>query len=145
MDSSPKNENSVIIYSSSSSSKPVWMCLFCWTQRRIFWRMWEQSSSGALLTFIVFLSWKSMPGFKLSSESLSLCSADQINSYRLGTTWEWVNDVRIFIFGVNYSFLQTDKRTALPMTCFTDVWIYFMALCHPPATIRSTFAMTSNI
>ncbi len=37
-DSSPKNENSVIIYSPSSSSKPVWMCLFCRTQRKIFWR-----------------------------------------------------------------------------------------------------------
>ncbi len=33
----PKNENSVIIYSPSSSSKPVWMSLF-WTQRKIFWR-----------------------------------------------------------------------------------------------------------
>ncbi len=37
-DSSPKNENSVIIYSPSSSSKPVWMSLFCRTQRKIFWR-----------------------------------------------------------------------------------------------------------
>ncbi len=30
--------NSVIIYSPSSSSKPIWMSLFCRTQRRIFWR-----------------------------------------------------------------------------------------------------------
>ncbi len=37
-DNSPKNENSVIIYSPSSSSKPVWISLFCWTQRKIFWR-----------------------------------------------------------------------------------------------------------
>ncbi len=36
-----QNETSVIIYSSSSRSKPVWMCLFCWTQRKIFWRMRE--------------------------------------------------------------------------------------------------------
>ncbi len=36
--SSPKNENSVIIYSPSSSSKPVWISLFWWTQRKIFWR-----------------------------------------------------------------------------------------------------------
>ncbi len=26
------------LYSASSSSSPVWMCLFCWTQRKIFWR-----------------------------------------------------------------------------------------------------------
>ncbi len=36
-DSSPKNENSIIIYSPSSSSKPVWNYLFCQTQRKIFW------------------------------------------------------------------------------------------------------------
>ncbi len=36
-----------------------------------------------------------------------------------------------FHFWVNYSFLQTDKRTALPMTCFTDVWINHGSL--PPA------------
>ncbi len=33
----------------SSISKPVWMCLFCWTQMKIFWRMWKQS--------IIFLSY----------------------------------------------------------------------------------------
>jgi len=30
----PKIENSVIIYSPSS-----WVSFFCWTQRKIFWRM----------------------------------------------------------------------------------------------------------
>ncbi len=30
-----------IIYSALSISKPVWMCLFCRTQRKIFRRMWE--------------------------------------------------------------------------------------------------------
>ncbi len=33
-----KNENDVIFYSPSSSSKPVWIYLFCRTQRKIFWR-----------------------------------------------------------------------------------------------------------
>ena len=32
-----KNENSVIIYSLSSCFKPV--SFFCWTQKKIFWRM----------------------------------------------------------------------------------------------------------
>ncbi len=39
------------------------------------------------------------PGYKLSSEYLPLCSAEQRHSYRFRTTWEWVNDDRIFIFG----------------------------------------------
>ncbi len=34
------------------------------------------------------------PGYKLSSKYLPLCSAEQRNSYRCGTTWEWVNDDR---------------------------------------------------
>ncbi len=34
----PKNENSVIIYSPSSCSKPVRMSLFWQTRRKIFWR-----------------------------------------------------------------------------------------------------------
>ncbi len=38
-DSSLKNRNVVIIYSSSCYSKPVWVSLFCWTQKKIFWRM----------------------------------------------------------------------------------------------------------
>ncbi len=64
----------------------------------------KQSSSGAPLTFIVFFPTKEVnsapkqPGYKLSSEYLPLCSADQINYYRFGTTWGWVND-KIFIFG----------------------------------------------
>ncbi len=50
-DSSPKNENSVIIYSPSSSSKPAWMSLFCWTQRKIFWRMWETEQLWSTIDF----------------------------------------------------------------------------------------------
>ncbi len=62
-DSSPKNENSVIIYSPSSSSKPVWISLFCWTQRKIFWRMWETEQFWSTIDFhsiYFFLLWKSM-------------------------------------------------------------------------------------
>ncbi len=49
----------------------------------------KQSSSGA----------PKQPGYKLSSEYLPLCSAEQTHSYRFGSTWGWVNDDRIFIFG----------------------------------------------
>ncbi len=37
--------------------------------------------------------------FPHSSEYLPLCSAEQTHSYRFGTTWGWVNDDTIFIFG----------------------------------------------
>ncbi len=66
----------------------------------------KQSSSGASLTCIVFffptMEVNGAPkqlGYKLSSKYLPLCSAEQRNSYRFGTTWGWVNDDRIFIFG----------------------------------------------
>ncbi len=84
----------VIIYWSSSRSKPVWMCLF-WTQRKIFWRK-----------FVIRLFWdtidfhsrrKILLCFPHSSEYLPLCS-EQTHSYRFGSTWGWVND-RIIIFG----------------------------------------------
>ncbi len=39
------------------------------------------------------------PDYKLSSEYLPLCSAEQRHSYRFGSTWGWVNDNRINIFG----------------------------------------------
>ncbi len=66
----------------------------------------KQSSSGAPLTSIVFI-FPSMEvngapkqcGYKLSSKYLPVCSEEQTHSYRFGTTWDWVNDDRIFIFG----------------------------------------------
>ncbi len=66
----------------------------------------KQSSSGAPLTSIVFFfptmevnGAPKQPGYKLSSKYLPLCSAEQRHSYRFETTWGWVNDDRIFIFG----------------------------------------------
>ncbi len=66
----------------------------------------KQSSSGAPLTSIVFFfptmevnGAPKQPGYKLSSKYLPLCSAEQTHSYRFGTSWGWVNDDRIFIFG----------------------------------------------
>ncbi len=50
------------------------------------------------------------PDYKLSSEYLSLCSAEQINSYGFGTTWGWVNDDRIFIFGWTVPLRTTEEH-----------------------------------
>ncbi len=86
--------------------KPVWIPLFCWTQRKIFWRMWETEQFWGTIDFhsIFFPTMEvngapKQPGYKLSSKYLPLCSAEQRNAYRFGTTWGWVNDDRIFIFG----------------------------------------------
>ncbi len=75
-----------------SSSKPVWISLFCRTQRKIFWRKCV-SVSGAPLTSMYFFPTMEVNGapeplcFPHSSEHLPLCSAEQRHSYRFGTTW----------------------------------------------------------
>ncbi len=65
---------SVIIYSPSSISKPVWMCLFCRTQSKIFWRK-----------FVTRLFWGTIDfhnrkqntmEFNGAPEYLPLCSAE---------------------------------------------------------------------
>ncbi len=125
----------VIIYSPSSSSKPVWMSLFCWTQRKIFWRMWETEPFWGTIDFhsiwntIVFFfptmevnGAPKQPGYKLSSKYLPLCSAEQRNSYRFGTTWGRVNDDRIYIFGWTIPLIS--KRSTIGWGC----WHFSMIL-----------------
>jgi len=97
-----KNENYVIIYSRWSCCQLERVSFFCWTHRKIFWRM-----IGTLvpLTSIVFFSTMEVNGTKQlfgsnrSSKYLPMCSAEERNSYMFVTIWEWVNDDRIFIFG----------------------------------------------
>ncbi len=109
------------------SSKPVWMSLFCWTQRKIFWRMWETEQFWGTIDFhsIFFPTMEvngapKQPGYKLSSKYLPLCLAEQRNSYRFGTTWGWVNDDRIFIFG-----------WTIPLTLIKiSFWFWDFSLCN---------------
>ncbi len=59
-DSSPKYLHFVVIYSPSSSSKPAWMSFFCWTQTKIFWRMWETEQFWGTIDFYsIFFSYGS--------------------------------------------------------------------------------------
>ncbi len=77
------------------------MCLFCWTQRKIFWRMRETEQFWIIVLFFPTMEVNGapkQPDYKLSSKYLPLCS-EQTHSYRFGTTWGWVNDDRIIIFG----------------------------------------------
>ncbi len=81
------------------------MYLFCWTQRKIFWRIWETEQFWGTIDFHSIFSpmevngTPKQPGYKLSSKYLPLCSAEQRNSYRFGTTWGGVNDDIIYICG----------------------------------------------
>jgi len=59
---------------------------------------------------------KDLLGYKHSSKYLPLCSAEQINLYRFGTTWGGVNDDRIFIFEKTLP-LKTVKRVSRPLHC----------------------------
>ncbi len=49
------------------------MSLFCRTQRKIFWIIWETEQFWGTIDF----------------HSIFLCSAEQRHSYRFGTTWGW--------------------------------------------------------
>ncbi len=68
-------------------------------KRKIFWRMRETEPFWGTIDFNgIFCPTMEVngapkqPGYKLSSKYLPLCSAEQRNSYRFGTTWGWVND-----------------------------------------------------
>ncbi len=73
------------------------MSLF-WTQRKIFWRKFVIRLFWGTIDFHNRnqILWKSMVR---QNFSVPLCLAEQRHSYRFGTTWGWVNDDLIFIFG----------------------------------------------
>ncbi len=95
-DISPKNENSVIIYSPSSCSIPVWVSFFCWTQNKIFWKMWATKWFLVPIDFNSTFSIQAMDhqlfGYPYSSKYIILYSTEIRNAYKLGATWGWVND-----------------------------------------------------
>ncbi len=91
----------------------------------------KQSSSGALLTSIVFFfptmevnGAPKQPGYKLSSKYLPLCSAEQRHSYRFGTTWGWVNDDIIFIFGWTIPLRPAHSKNNNYKNNDKDIYIY---------------------
>jgi len=53
-----------------------------------------------------------------SSEYLLLCSAEERNSSRFATTWGWINDGRIFIFGWSIPLSQRNSQAIIPSVCF---------------------------
>ncbi len=120
----PKNENSVIIYSPSSSSKPVWMSLFCWTQRKIFWRMWETEQFWGTIDFHSIF----FPMVPLNSlvtnflQNISLCVRQNKESF--GTTWGWVNYDGILIFGWTITLIYI--YNTVPEKYHANIRVHFM-------------------
>ncbi len=97
-------QNDVIIYSASSISRPVWMCLFCWTQRKIFWRMWGTEQ----FWIIVFSSTVEVNGAQNSLitnflQNIFLCVQQNKHIHTGLEILGWVNDDE-FHFWVNYPF-----------------------------------------
>ncbi len=80
----------------------VWMSLFCWTQRKIFWRMWETEQFwGTIDSHSIYFSYYES---QWCPKTAWLQTFFKISSFVSGRTkkfiqvWGCVND-RIFIFG----------------------------------------------
>ncbi len=117
----------------------------CWTQRKIFWRMWETEQFWGTIDFhSIFFPTMAVngapkqPGYKLSSKYLPLCSAEQRHSYRFGTTWGWVND-RILIFG------WTIPLTYLPSVSKWELDTFKLTLMHLTWTFFFQFKLSLKI
>jgi len=80
MDSSPSNENSVI----KLFQAYITLFLVLNTKEDI------SKNMGNQLTSIVWTINTLWYGYWHSSEYFCLCSAEESNSYRFGTTWGWV-------------------------------------------------------
>ncbi len=93
------------------------MSLFCRTQRKIFWRKFVTRLFWGTIDFhsrkkntMEVNGDPELLCFTHASEYLPLCSAEQRNSYRFRTTWGWVNDDRIVIFGWTIPLRKCCKR-----------------------------------
>ncbi len=90
------------------------MCLFCWTQRKIFWRVWETEQFWAPLTSIVFICsfYRSQwcPKTAWLQTFFRISSAEQSHSYRFGTTWGRVNYITFTFSHLADAFIQSDLQ-----------------------------------
>jgi len=56
------------------------------------------------LVSVAWLSMKNQKVFRFNQKYLHLCTEDERRSYGFGTTWGWIINDRIFIFGWNIPF-----------------------------------------
>ncbi len=98
--------------------QPVWMCLFCRTQRRYS----EEWGNRAVLGNSMFFPTMEVngvpkqPDYKLS-QNLPLCSAEQTHSCRFGNTWGWVNDVHFWVYCPFKRFKHHQLRSIMRINC----------------------------
>ncbi len=115
---SPQNENPVIIYSPSSIFKTVWISLFCWTQRKIFWWMWETEKFWGTIDFycIFFCNY----GSQWCPKTAWLQTFFKISSFVFGRTKTFIPFCKYLRvskwsqhchFWVNYPFKLDYKQT----------------------------------
>ncbi len=112
------------------------MCLF-WTQRKIFWRMWETSVLGHhWLPLYIFFPTMEVNGapellfptfFRISS---FVFGRTKIFLYRFGNTWGWVNDDRIFGWTIPLTPSKWNSRVKnRKIPCSRDI-INTFTFCH---------------
>ncbi len=77
-------------------SKPAYSYLFCWTQKKILWRMWVTKQLLVLSNFYSRekIGDQKLFGYPHSPKYLLLCSTEDRNYYRFGTTCGCVNDAK---------------------------------------------------
>ncbi len=87
------------------------MYLFCWTQRKIFWRMWETDQfwgSNDFHSIFFLLLWKSTVTqnslVTTFLQNIFLCVRQNKFIHTGLELWGWVNDDIIFIFGILHIF-----------------------------------------
>ncbi len=117
--------NCVIIYSQSSCSKPAWDSFFCWTQKKIFWRMVVTKKLPVAIDFhSIFLY------IKKKKKSYSIFKNWVQWGYTILHTLQALNIKRIFFFlkcKIGYTLrcpcysviihLSTDYKTRTKIKC----------------------------
>ncbi len=156
MDSSPKNENYVIIYSPSSSSKPVRMSLFCRTQRKIFWRKFVTRLFWGTIDF--HIRNKKYYGSQWCPRTALFPTFFRISSFVFSRTktfiqvWNYLRVSKLwqnFHFWVNYPFkgLLTQNISNTPYQSATNNnrWIYFQEkLTYGSMSITQIFPLAKT-
>ncbi len=113
-----------------------WMCSKDWHVASLHWG-WTTDVTWTILTMsllpfwalnvsVALLSMQGQKALEFHQKYLNLCSKDEQRSYGFGTTWGWVINDRIFIFGWTIPLrylIETWYQTPL-MTDFISIYIF---------------------
>ncbi len=131
------------------------MSLFCRTQMKIFCRKFVTRLFWGTIDFhsrnikytMEINGAPELLCFPHSSEYLPLCLVEQRHSYRFGTTWGWVNDDRIFIFGWTIPLRPLNRKWDNFCLIYFKTLVMFLRICsiHPsihPSIYLSIYLFT---